>query len=228
MYDIGRINVVCEGFVITENHDAYTFILESLFQMSSTRSKENVHAIYVDEFMTQNILDSIGMKNTRIFYDHFHLKLNLEKALISKWNVLSPIINSMFIAKNEVILNSLFEQIKTLCGHLNNYVLIIFQFMDKKKYWESFIIDKVKGTFRKLRSSHSESNHSSVNNFAIRNFDGIHGAMKELMNRQKCLMLKNNHETAQQYMELQVINQDFKAMRIEIGYFLFNASSFLC
>ena len=60
--EIGRINVVCEGFVITENHDAYTFILESLFQMSSKRSKENVHAIFADEFMTQNILDSIGMK----------------------------------------------------------------------------------------------------------------------------------------------------------------------
>ena len=101
MNKIGRINVVCKGFVITENHDAYSSILESLFQMSSTRSKENVHAIFADEFMTQNILGSIGMKNTRIFYDHFHLKLNLEKALISKWNVLSPIINSMFIAKNE-------------------------------------------------------------------------------------------------------------------------------
>ena len=67
---IGRINVVFEGFVITENHDAYTFILESLFQMSSKRSKENVHAIFADEFMTQNILDSIGMNKTRIFYDY--------------------------------------------------------------------------------------------------------------------------------------------------------------
>ena len=147
--EIGRINVVCEGFVITENHDTYTFILELLFQMSSTRSKENVHTIYADEFMPQNTLDSIGMKNTRIFYDHFHLKLNIEKALISKWDVLSPIINSMFIAKNEVILNSLYEQAKTLCGHLNNYVLIIVQFMDKKKFWAPFLIDKVKGTFGK-------------------------------------------------------------------------------
>ena len=78
--------------------------------------------------------------------------------MISKWNVLSPIINSMFIAKNEVILNSLFEQAKTLCGHLNNYVLIFVQFMDKKEYWAPFIIDKVKGTFGKRGSSHSESN----------------------------------------------------------------------
>ena len=90
--------------------------------------------------MTQNILDSIGMQNTRIFYDHFHSKLNFEKALIYKWNFLSPIIKSMFIAKNEVILNSIFEQVNILCGHLNNYVLIIAQFMDKKIYWVSFII----------------------------------------------------------------------------------------
>ena len=183
--EIGRSNVVCEGFVITENHDVYTFILESLFQMSSTRSKENVHAIYADEFMPQNILDSIGMKNTRIFYDHFYLKLYIEKALISKWDVLSPIINSMFIAKNEVILNLLYEQVKTLCGHLNNYVLIIVHFIDKKKFWAPFLIDKVKGTLKKRGSSHSESNHSSVNIFVIRNVDGIHGTMKELMNRQK-------------------------------------------
>ena len=47
------------------------------------------------------------------------------------------------------------------------------------------------------------------------------------MKRQKTLMLKNNHEIAQQYMELQVINQDFKAMRNEIECFLFNVSSFL-
>ena len=61
------------------------------------------------------------------------------------------------------------------------------------------------------------------NFFVIRNIDGIHGAMQELMNRQKYSMLKNNHEIAQQYMELQVINQYFKAMRNEMEYVLFNA-----
>ena len=27
---IGNINVICEGFVITETHDVYTLILESI------------------------------------------------------------------------------------------------------------------------------------------------------------------------------------------------------
>ena len=134
----------------------------------------------------------------------------------------------MFIAKYEVILDSLHEQAKQLCGNLNNYVLIIVQFMDKKKFCAPFLIDKIRGTFGKQGSFHSESNRHSVKKFVIRNVDGIHGAMQELMKRQKTLMLKNNHEIAQQYMELQVINQDLKAMRNQMEYFLFNASSFLC
>ena len=78
--------------------------------------------------------------------------------------------------------------------------------MDKKKYWAPFIIDKVKGIFGKRGSSHSESNHSSVKRFVIKNVDRIHGALKEWMKRQKCLMLKNNNEIAHKYIELQVIN----------------------
>ena len=91
----------------------------------------------------------------------------------------------MFIAKNEDILNSLYEQAKQLCGHLNNYVLIIVQFMEKKSFWAPFIIDKVKGTFGIRGSSHLESKHHSVKTFVLKNVDGIHGAMQELMKRQK-------------------------------------------
>ena len=43
------------------------------------RGKSEVYAIFFDEFMTISILESIGMNDTKIFYDHFHLKLNLEK-----------------------------------------------------------------------------------------------------------------------------------------------------
>ena len=72
--EIGKSSVVCEVFVITENHDACTFILESLFQMSTVRNKKNVYTIFADGFMTKKNLDYIGMHSTRMFYDHFHLK----------------------------------------------------------------------------------------------------------------------------------------------------------
>ena len=149
MNEIGKSSVVCEVFVITENHDACTFILECLFQMSTVRNKKNVYAIFDDEFMTKKNLDSIRMHSTRIFYDHFYLKLNLDKLLIYKWNVLHPITNSMFIKKNEEKLNSLFEIAKYLCGYLNNCVLILVKFM-KKHFRAPCIIDIIKGILMEL------------------------------------------------------------------------------
>ena len=79
---IGKINIVCEGFVISETHDAYTFVLDSLFNVCPLRGKQGICYIF-DKFMTKPILDSIGMNDTFIFYDHFNLKMNLEKVLLS-------------------------------------------------------------------------------------------------------------------------------------------------
>ena len=62
--EIGKTNVVYERFFITETHYTYTFILELLFKMSTSRSKKNVYAIFSDEFMTQKILDSIGIQSS--------------------------------------------------------------------------------------------------------------------------------------------------------------------
>ena len=59
------------------------------------------------------------------------------------------------------------------------------------------------------------------------NIDGIHGVMQELMKRQKKLMLIKQHGIAKQYMELKVINQDYKLLTNEMNFFL-NASIFLC
>ena len=41
--------------------------------------------------------------------------------------------------------------------------------MDKKKYYTQFIIGKVKGTFRKRESPHSESKYHSVKISVIKN-----------------------------------------------------------
>ena len=62
----------------------------------------------------------------------------------------------------------------------------------------------------------------------ILNVDGIHGAIQELMKRQKYLILKNEHEIAKQYMELKIINQNYKSLTNEMDLFLFITSSFLC
>ena len=68
---VGKIDVIGEGFVIPETHYAYCFILNSIFKMCSGRGENEVYTTFSDESMTKLILDSIGMNETHIFYDHF-------------------------------------------------------------------------------------------------------------------------------------------------------------
>ena len=43
---IGKMNVACEGFVISETHDACCFILESIFKIGLGRGKRGIRYIF--------------------------------------------------------------------------------------------------------------------------------------------------------------------------------------
>ena len=79
--EIRNISVVCECLIITERHDVYTFIFESLFNMNTSRTKEMVYALFSDEFTTKSLSDSMNINNTFIFYHRYRLKFNLDKNL---------------------------------------------------------------------------------------------------------------------------------------------------
>ena len=83
--------------------------------------------------MTQSILDSIDMKDTHIIYDHYHLKFNLEKALLMKWKVLQPFINLMFKASDGKILNALYKQAIMMCENSNQSIVILINLMKKNQ-----------------------------------------------------------------------------------------------
>ena len=55
-----RDNFECYGnyysIDVTESYDIYTFVLESLFQMSTYRTKGTIHAICSDKCMPKTIL----------------------------------------------------------------------------------------------------------------------------------------------------------------------------
>ena len=76
--EVGKINAVCKGFIIIETYDEYIFILESLFNICPLRDKSNMYTIVSDEFITKSILDSMGMYETSIFFNCYHLIMNLE------------------------------------------------------------------------------------------------------------------------------------------------------
>ena len=118
--EVGKTNIVCEGFLISKTHDAYKLVLDSFFKMCLLRNKHQVFAIFSNQFMTKSILDSIGMYDTFMFYDHFHLKMNLEKSLLSKWKILKPYIDLTFTTSVEELLISFYEQSIDMCKDSNS------------------------------------------------------------------------------------------------------------
>ena len=54
---VRKIHVVCEAFVISDAHDVYCLILNSLFKICLGMSKSEVYAIFSDKFMTTSILE---------------------------------------------------------------------------------------------------------------------------------------------------------------------------
>ena len=84
--------------------------------------------------MTNFILDSMGMYETFISFDHFHLKMNLERSLSSKWNIIKSCIDLMFTATDENELTSVFNQVLIMYKDSNNSVMILLKLMEKKTY----------------------------------------------------------------------------------------------
>ena len=46
------------------------------------REKSEVYAISYNKFMTTSILESIGMNDTKIFYDHFQFEVKFRKITV--------------------------------------------------------------------------------------------------------------------------------------------------
>ena len=90
--------------------------------------------------MTKLTLDSIGMYDTFMFYDHFHLKMNLEKSLLSTLKILKPYNDIMFTTSDEDVLSSIYTQTITTCKDSNNSVMILRKLM-KTKFGSIYFID---------------------------------------------------------------------------------------
>ena len=73
--------------------------------MCPLKNKKQLCAIFSAEFMTKSILDSMGIYETFIFFDNYHLKMNLEISLLTKWKILKPYINRMFTVSDEKFLS---------------------------------------------------------------------------------------------------------------------------
>lgn len=69
------IRVGCEAIVCAEELGAYQFVVESMFEMTPNRSIHSVRVIFGDGFLTQSLIDRLGIgKTCHLVYDKYHLQ----------------------------------------------------------------------------------------------------------------------------------------------------------
>ena len=70
-----KTTVHCESLMLEERHEAYFFVLNSIFEMDPMVDRTDVKVLFGDEFLSNYILEETNLSHARLFYDHYNLML---------------------------------------------------------------------------------------------------------------------------------------------------------
>ena len=97
-----KVVVACESLMIAERHDAYIFLICSALMMAPKVTPDMIKVCFSDELVTTATLSSASLSKTKLFYDHYHLKLNMEKNLGPHlYNLTQHILSSIIYASTQ-------------------------------------------------------------------------------------------------------------------------------
>ena len=112
------------------------------------------------------------------------MELITEQSLITEWTILKLIIDFVFNAPNDELLNILFANVVEDCKDGNQCVSNLVILMGGGRgHCIIFVIGRIQGIFGLRELSHAESKYVNVNYFVIQNTEGVYGVMQELMKR---------------------------------------------
>ena len=196
MNELKKPSVVCESFLLEERNEAYIFVLNSLFEMSPTINRKNLHVIYGDEFITPTLLKKTGLEHVKIFHDHWHLFNNYEEELgtFLYRNVQPYIQKMMYSSSKEKYDNNLAEACDFFKDQ-GNVINLLNKISSKREFSATYVIDSTKGSCAQRGSTRAEQNHASIVAHLGKKYTGeFEELLMFLLNRQHHLSLLTNTE----------------------------------
>ena len=208
MNDLKKSVVCCESFVLEERHDAYAFVLSSMFDMAPQFPRENLKVIFGDEFLTEKILEDCGLNHTKLFYDHFHLKKTYEKQIGPSYNRFSGWIHKILEAHDESSYDIYCELALThVDGKHSKFIDVINDLMLRRKNFAGYIIDSTSGSCCHRGSTRAEQNHSSVMSHIGKDYVGeLEEILLLLLKRQMNKTLQDNNQLSKEYFSSRIIS----------------------
>jgi hypothetical protein len=161
-----KIEVACEGILVTESLDAYDFLVTAMLEMAPNRKKENIKVICGDGiFQGGGLLQSLGIDDTCFFVaDHYHLlQRDWPVYIKGAWFSLKSLFQNYIYSSSKAEVQSNYSILRQkLSHHRTDWV----HYLDhevvhaQRKSFVTYYVDRIPGSLNRLGSSPAESNHS--------------------------------------------------------------------
>jgi hypothetical protein len=159
------IGVACESIVLEESHEAYAFILKSLFEMEPVVKKESIKVIYGDGLLTPNLLELVGISDTaRLVWDHYHLLNEIWPRQLGESisALIAKKLSALVYANTEEEYHIAFKSIETSLPEYPVKVAYLRGYYNQPDLFAKYSIRRIPSNLKKHGSTHAEQNHSST------------------------------------------------------------------
>ena len=187
--ELGESQPVIEGFFTSEIDQAYIILVQSALQMAPNVDPKIIQAVFADQYFTQDIIISFGLIIAKLFYNHYHLRLNQEKALGQfLFGRAKSLLSSLLLANDHEDFLIIADNILERCPDSLEIKDIILRYKEMEVMIAAYVIDQTMFSLMRRGSTPSEQNHSSVVSYIGRDFCG------ELIDILALLLQRHQHK----------------------------------
>jgi hypothetical protein len=160
-----KIRQVAECIAIEEKLDIYQFVIESLTSIESRWGIEELRIIFADQFLTQTLVENLGIVDTCTLRCDYHHVVNEVWPLefgISVWKDLKPYLTRMLKSRTKEEYKLSFDiAMETVLEdpRQQSYIEKIF---NNPQYYAGYHLRQMNGNLKMMGSAPAEQNHSSI------------------------------------------------------------------
>ena len=219
--DDDTICVGCEAITVAEAHDAYTWVVNSMYEMAPAAKKEDVLIVSADGALNQKFVhDNLMLTNAYFVEDIWHLLFSVLPKFfgVFKFEQMRSDVSAMIYAKDENEFNMRANHVHST--HIGTDAVLhtkFGEFLKRKKHFAYHIIHHLPGCLHLLGSVPSEQNHSSVKaNLGKDYYASADCLIRDLLHRHNFQNLKRSDKLFKASLRLKFLHDELSPNETEL------------
>ncbi|KAI2495286.1 hypothetical protein MHU86_19224 [Fragilaria crotonensis] len=202
-----KIFVACESISCAERIETYAWICDFVFTHAPRRPRKDVNMIFSDCFVTDSLLQSLGIQTTcHIGWDAYHLLREDWPSYFGNalWPLVVDSMKKMLFGNSEAEYQEGYTSaIASMRNHESKYTEYIQKWHRNRGKFAKHIVSHRPGSLRRHGSSHAEQNHASfVQRIGPVCLDDPATAISTILRRHADISSERNHEITRYHLSV--------------------------